>query len=390
MSQLPNVSISFQDGNLGYLPDNTDGLICFVGAGNSEGTVTVSNAYKITKLADLNTLGITSGQNAVLVNFVTDFYANCQEGTPMWFMLLDNVTTAVTTLYTTNKALLTKLLRSTQNLATAVFVQAPLLAFGNQAAYNTFVNAAATFRADYLASDNAPVIHCINYPSYDPNSTLSVNTTAMGVCGYIGGNYNQSILSLGVLAGRYANNSPQRNIGAVADGAITAQVDQYHGEKPVELMEKTQTLYDANFICLRVHNGLSGYYFTDDRMFMPSTSDYKNLTAVRTIDKAYRIAFAFFTQQLLSELGVNNDGSLRGEVAKDLEARVCAEIKKKMTDLGQLNKDPNDANDLGVVCSVDTAYNTMGNSRLKLNYLRVKPFAYARYIDVPLGFVPVQ
>lgn len=387
---LPSVNITYQDGNLGYQPDNTDGLICFVGAGNSEGTVTVSNAYKITKLADLTTLGITSGQNADLVNFVTKFYLNCKEGTPIWFMVLDNIVTPVNTLYTTNKALLIKLLRSTQNLATAVFVQAPLLAFLNQAAYNTFVNNAATFRADYLASDNAPVIHCIDYPSYDMNSTLTVNTTAMGCCGYIGGNYNQSVLSFGALAGRYCTNSVQRNIGAVADGAISVQEDQYHGEKPVELMEKTQAIYDANFICLRVHNGLSGYYFVDDRMFMPSTSDYKNLTAVRTIDKAYRIAFAFFTQQLLSELGVNSNGTLRGEVAKDLEARVCAEIKKKMTDLGQLNNDPNDANDFGVVCSVDTAYNTMGNSRLKLNYLRVKPFAYARYIDVPLGFVPVQ
>lgn len=388
---LPSVNITFQDGNLGYLPDNTDGLICFVCAGASEGTVTVSNAYVINKLADLKTLGITTAQNAVLVQFVTDFYNNCKEGTPMWFMLLNNTAKPITSIYSANKDLLIKMLRGTKNLATAVFVQPPTGDYlVTQFEYNAFVTLAAQFRTDYLASDNAPVIHCIDWPAYVADNAITAITTAMGCCGYVGDSYPHSAFSFGALAGRYANNSIQRNVGAVADGAVTLQTEQFHGDKHVELMEKTQAIYDANFICLRVHNGLSGYYFTDDRMFMPSTSDYKNLTAVRTIDKAYRIAFAFFTQQLLSELGVNSDGTLRGEVAKDLEARVCKTIKKQMTDLGQLNADPDDPNDFGVLCSVNTKYNTLGNSRLKLNSLQVKPFGYARYIDVPLGFVPVQ
>jgi hypothetical protein len=336
-------------------------------------------------------LHITETLHPSLFNFVTDFYANVPSGTPMWFMVMFEEDTPVSSIYTTNKKLLKNLLRATNNLATACFVQTPLGSVVYQDEYKTLVENAAAFRAEYLTSDNAPVIHAINYQHYSWVVPLLPITTAMGVCGYVGMKDSVDLTpSFGLLAARYVKNSVQRNIGAVADGPIKSTTEQYHGEVPVESMQKTQSIYDANYICLRVHNGRSGYYFTDDRMFMPATSDYKSLTAVRTIDKAYRIAFDFMANLLLSELGVKTDGSLRGDVAKDIEARICTRIKKEMTDLGQLNADPTDPNDFGVVCSVDTAYNTMGNSRLKLNYLRVKPFAYARYIDVPLGFVPVQ
>lgn len=384
---LPNVSISFSDGNLGYLPDNTDGLIAVVMAGTAQGTVAVSTPYQIVRPEDLVELGITQATNPVLVRFVEDFYLNASTGTPMWFMLIG---VSTNTIYTTNKALLTKLIRATQNLLTAIFVLPPSGTFADLAAYTSFVVSASAYRTEFISSDNAPVIHVVDYIDYDSTAALTPISTAMGVAGFIGKD-STGKSSIGVLAGRYAKNAIQRNIGAVADGSLVVQGgEQYHDEVLVKQMDKASVVHDAKFITFRVHNGRTGFYFTDDPVFAPSTSDFKNLTAVRTIDKAYRIAFDFLTGQLLSELGTNPDGSIRGDIAKDLEARICSVIKKQMTDLGQLDADPNDPKDFGVVCSVDTTYKTLSNSRIKLNYLRVKPFGYARFVDVPLGFVPVQ
>lgn len=386
---LPSVDIIFQDGNLGFLPDNTDGLIVVVVTGASEGTVSLNTPYVITKSKDLTDLGLTTANNASLVNFVTDFYKNVSEGTPMWFLVVNNAVTPINTIYSTNKALLVKLLRATSNLATSIFVLPPVGTFVTQAAYTAFTVLASAFRTEYLTSDNAPVLSIIDYLDYDSTTAITAITTAAGVGGYTAKNADGKT-SIGCLAGRYANNSIQRNVGAVQDGIVVTNGEQYHDEVTVKQMDKAASIHDAKFITLRVHNGYAGYYFTDDPLFVPSTSDYKSVTAQRTIDKAYRIAFKFLTYKLLVELGTKENGSLRDEVAKDLEAQLCAKIKKEMTDLGQLNADPNNPNDWGVICSIDTAYNTLGNSRIKLNYLHVKPFGYARYVSVPLGFVPIQ
>jgi len=387
MTGLPSVNITFEDGNLGYLPDNTDGLICVVMAGTAQGTVAVSTAYQIVRPEDLDELGITAATNPALVRFVQDFYLNATKGTPMWFML---VSVGISTIYTTNKALMTKLIRATGNLATAVFVLTGTATFADLAALTTFVNAASAYRTEFLGTDNAPVLHVVDYLDYDSTTALTAITTASGVAAFIGKD-STGKSSFGVLAGRYANNSVQRNIGAVADGAVSVQGgEQYHDEVLVKQMDKATLINNANFITFRVHNGYSGFYFTDDPLLVATTSDYSSLTAQRTIDKAYRIAFKKFTMYLLADLAVNANGTLRASQAKVIEDDIRSEIKKLMTNLGQLNADPNDADDAGCEVSVDTTYNTMSNRKLKLNYLRVKPFGYARTIDVPLGFVPVS
>lgn len=389
MNGLPSVNITFEDGNLGFLPDSTDGLIAVVLAGTAQGTVAVSTPYRIVRPEDLVELGATEATNPVLFRFVQDFYLNTPKGSPLWFMLL-GVGVSVSTIYNANKALMTKLIRATNNEVTAVFVLGAVGTFANQAAYTTFVNAASAYRDEFLGTDNAPVIHVVDYLDYDSTTALTAITSAKGVGGFIGKD-STGKSSIGVLAGRYANNSVQRNVGAVADGALTVQGgEQYHDEVLVKQMDKATDVNNAGFITLRVHNAYAGFYFTDDPLLVASSSDYSSLTAQRTIDKAFRIAFKKFTMYLLADLLVNANGTIRASQAKAIENDIRSEIKRLMTDLGQLNADPNDADDAGVEVSVDTNYNTLSNRRLKLNYLRVKPFGYARTIDVPLGFVPVS
>ena len=53
--------------------------------------------------------------------------------------------------------------------------------------------------------------------------------------------------------------------------------------------------------------------------------------------------------------------------------------------VGNLGVDPENAKDTGVQCYIDVDQNIVSTSTL-IAALKVKPFGYAKYIDVYLGF----
>ncbi|GAB1403045.1 hypothetical protein MASR1M74_02230 [Lentimicrobium sp.] len=60
-----------------------------------------------------------------------------------------------------------------------------------------------------------------------------------------------------------------------------------------------------------------------------------------------------------------------------------------MTANGELGNDPSNQNDTGVECLIDTTQNIVATGFLKVG-LRVKPYGYARYINVELGFKTIS
>ncbi|MDR0582256.1 MAG: DUF2586 family protein, partial [Prevotellaceae bacterium] len=79
-------------------------------------------------------------------------------------------------------------------------------------------------------------------------------------------------------------------------------------------------------------------------------------------------------------------GELAPAVAKSWEAEVEAAIITQMTAEGNLGNDPTNPNDDGVQCFIDYAQNVAATSKVAVS-LKVKPYGYAKYIDVKLGFL---
>jgi hypothetical protein len=134
-----------------------------------------------------------------------------------------------------------------------------------------------------------------------------------------------------------------------------------------------------------MHTGRSGYYFTDDPLATLPTDDYSHITARRTIDKAYRLAYDALLGELLEEIPVSDQGQVSVSFAKSLETKVENTIINSMTANSELGNDPSNQNDTGVECLIDTTQNRVATGFLKVG-LRVKPYGYARYINVELGF----
>jgi hypothetical protein len=184
---------------------------------------------------------------------------------------------------------------------------------------------------------------------------------------------------MGTLLGRAASVSVQRNIGRVKDGSLKP-LEMYVGEKKTEeASESVRKLYEKGYIVARKYVG-SGYYWADDNLACDPTGDYAKLALRRVIDKAYRTAYDTLLDMLLDELEVNEDGTLDTGVVKSWQQTVETAINRKMTANGELSSDGE-----GCVCKIDETQNVLATSMVKVT-LKVRPYGYARYVDVNLGF----
>ena len=86
------------------------------------------------------------------------------------------------------------------------------------------------------------------------------------------------------------------------------------------------------------------------------------------------------------EIACTADGKIVPAVAKAIEGEVITAIVNSMTAAGELGVDPTNSNDKGVKCVVDQDSNVMATSKVNVT-CQIRPFGYAKYIDVELGFV---
>ena len=188
--------------------------------------------------------------------------------------------------------------------------------------------------------------------------------------------------AVGLMAGRLATLPVQRNIGRVKNGALKP-LEMFFGNKPVEESANAASdLYDAGYITPRKYVGKSGFFFTDDRLACDQTDDYAHITARRTIDKAYRIAYTALLELMLDELAVNEDGTLQHGIIMAWQQMMENAVNRTMTAAGELSADENGS---GCRAYIDPAQNVLSTSKVEMT-LKVRPFGYSRYVDVNLGF----
>ena len=188
--------------------------------------------------------------------------------------------------------------------------------------------------------------------------------------------------AVGVMAGRRATLPVQRNIARVKNGALKP-IEMFIGDKSVEEnASAVSDLYDAGYITPHKYVGKAGYFFTDDRLACEQTDDYAHITARRTIDKAYRIAYAALLDLMIDELSVNEDGTLQHGIIMAWQQMMENAVNRAMTAAGELSADENGA---GCKPYIDPTQNVLATSKIELT-LKVRPFGYARYVDVKLGF----
>lgn len=390
---LPRVKINYLNGLLGTVPDNQDGLLgmLVLGATAVSTTFVLGTPYRLVRPEDLAALGITTTNNARIVELVNQFYAEAEEGTPVYLIGLES--TAMTTVLDVDsgpmKAILQKLNGSLRGLIVAsASTASATVTDGLDPDVLTSIpkaQALAEWAADNIYAPIFVILegrHFTSAADAPDLKQLTYNRVGVFIGDVVTGSINAAV---GTLAGRIAASPVQRNIGRVASGAL-APIAMYIGSAKVDdAMSVVDALYAKGYICPRIYTGLSGYYLVDDPLAVSSIDDYAHLTARRTVDKAARIAYITILQFLLDEIEVNNDGTMQAAVLKSWQAAVEDAIDNQMTASGELSA----VDGSGCKFYINPSQNVLATSKVE-GALKVRPFGYAREIVVNIGFLTIN
>lgn len=386
---LPKIQINYLNGQLGAVGDTEDGLLAIVsGATVVADSFALETPYLISCFADIEALGITNTNNAALYKIVGDFYNEAPDGTKLVIYGVNPATTKEA-LCNKNTGKIKDLLISQNGKIKGVFVcnnggsatQTAALAAEVYTAVPV-AQALAEWSTDTLY---APIFVVFDAQGYDGTKTLTDMTAGDTdrVAIMLGDTVvNSTTSAVGILAGRIASISVQRNIGRVKDGALYPSAMYIGAKKIEEVNTVVLDAHDKGYIITRKYVGRAGYFFTDDQMACDQTNDYAHIAYRRTIDKAYRIAYTTLLDYMLDELEVNTDGTLQLAVIKSWEASVEGAINRQMTANGELSG----GDEGGCVCFIDPTQNVLSSSKVVIT-LKVRPYGYARFIEVNLGFL---
>lgn len=386
---LPRIKISYMNGQLGTVGESPDGLFAIVCVAVAvESKFVLKKGYSVRSMADVADLGITKDNNAQLYKHLEAFYNEAENGTEVvvFGIPAEEELTAV----------LNKDSGSARDLITAMngklrglFVSGKSEVAGEDGLAESVFDAllVAQALAEWATADlYAPMFVILEGVGYAGSADVkSLSEEAYNRVGVVLGDdvQNSTGACLGTLAGRLSQIPVHRNVGRVRDGALYPP-GMYLGDREVgEASSLVAGLYDKAYITPRTYVGKSGYFFADDRLACKSTDDYAHITNRRVIDKAYRIAYDALLEYMLDEIEVNEDGTMQTGVIKSWQQSVENAINRSMTAAGELSS--GDSGE-GCECYIDAKQNVLATSKVEV-VLRVRPYAYARYIDVQLGFL---
>ena len=386
---LPRIKIQFMNGQLGTVGESPDGLFALVcGATVVAKTLEMDKAYLLHSYEELVALGVTEENNPRLYKHVKDFYTEVEEGTKLVIFPVDKTKT-FTELCDKDTGVIKDLITAQNGVLRGIFVagdgrEATLTTNGLDDDLFTALPKAQQLAQWATTSLYAPLFIILEGRGYKGGAVKDLHKETYNRVGVLIGDTVKSSegAAVGVMAGRLASIPVQRNIGRVKDGALKP-IAMYIGDKPVEENASgVSDLYDAGYITPRKYVGKAGYFFTDDRLACEQTDDYAHITARRTIDKAYRIAYAALLELMMDELAVNEDGTLQHGIIMAWQQMMENAVNRTMTAVGELSADADGA---GCKAYIDPKQNVLSTSKIVL-VLKVRPFGYARYIDVKLGF----
>lgn len=411
---LPNIDITFSNGALGQVQPLADGCMGLVIQADEVGaTLEHNTAYTVKSMQDVAALGIVdSVGNHRLYKFLSEFFEEGGTGQKLWLMTFPKMDSTQTpapiklsTLFIADGAGVNpvkQLLDAAQGEIRGLFAvfnpapsYTPVIANGIDEDVMLVASKAQILLEDYTDTKKAPAFCVTEAYAFTGIHTALANLsthTYNRVSVMLGDSENFSGVTtskgaaLGCLAGRLARLQVHENAGKVREGALKP-LTMFIKDTPVEQYD-VESIHDKGFITLRTFVGRSGYYISDDHQATLPSDDYRHITHRRTIDKAYRLAYGVLVDFILDDLQLTNSGTVAPIWAKTVETQVISAIYNQMTTIGELSVDEAVASDRGVRCQVSTTNNVAATSRVEV-IVQVRPKGHARYIDVPLGFIPV-
>lgn len=395
----PGVSVIKGESVLGGTPATTDGTSLLVVSVPAAYTI---SATKFLSLKDAEDAGATEAidntQNALLWEHIKDFYAMSGDGVELNVLLIDEATTFTNIFTPANAnyvALQTRLITENGAIKQIGVALNPTFTETNvngiSAELITAIPLAQTFANLELSLFRPIVIICegrkftgtvANAQSLRTLASGNVaimidrdksRSDALAVGVALANNYAMLGLALGSVAGVHVG----RNIGRVKNEKVVG-VTERESSGGVKFISETDRngLYDKGYIFFDNYLGKDGVFFVDDLTAELATSDYNSISRLRTWNKAVRIMYATYIENLKDELDYDvNTGRLSPVVIagfkNELENAILNDMRSTL---------PSRENEIaGAKVTIDPLQDVVASNTIEAT-LEIYPLAQAKSI----------
>lgn len=383
---LANVNIELVRNGLGLVSKTTDNVcgICLTGVAVS-GKLVLNTPYAIYSTDDAIALGIEStGVNVDAWRHIAEFYSVAGKGRKLWIIVAANTVKLSEMVDGTIAGCVGKTMLNTAHGEISVLgiTRTPPVGYTQTTldALDADVYTAMTkaqLLADEFGAKIMPFVAIIEGHGLTGDGSLlrDLNTeskyrVAIALCN----TQSDKSASVGLVLGQLAALPVQRKVSRVKNGALPILGGFLSDGLTVDDREdKLGTINDKRYIILRKFPNKSGYWFNGDFTATSSTDDLNIIARIRTIDKAMKIAYNTYVDELDDDVETNDDGTLNVAIAAYLKQKIENQINVSMQ--GEISK---------FVATVDTTINI--NVDAQKIYLDITPKGYLNPIKVVLGF----
>lgn len=396
---LPNVSITLLNGQLGRVTPSEDKVAGLVLSGVDAAGIDIGESKQLFALTDAEDLGLTEAYDTTnetdVWKQIKEFYDRAGNGAELWVHLIAKTTTMTSACDVTNN-IVKKLLNDASGRITMWGIArtpddayTPSYTGQLDGDVQTAVTKAHAL-CESFAGQFKPCRALIGARDFQGTAASLTNfranaTNRVGVVlfstsdSYNAAEYNNA--SVGFVLGQFMNRPVMRNIARVKDGDLGINAAYFTNAATIETLETAlDSIHDKGYIIARKFYGKNGYYFNDDPAACPLSDDYSSLARGRVIDKAIRIAYTTFVNEIQDDIDIDTDGYMSPAVVKDYQKKIEQAITLQMITT------PAEAEISGVRCIMNPAQQVSVTDQVQIEKLAIRPKGYSKYIDVNLGF----
>lgn len=380
---LSNVNITVNRDGLGLIAVQSDGAAGISLRGEAvSGKLELSKPYLIYSVADAEKLGIeATGVNAAAYRQIDKFYQTAGTGTKLYIILSDKASK--------NSALketLKKMLEYANGSIVLLGMSWPDAAKTSPVEQGGLIKEVfdtqtmlQTLSVEYT-NRIMPFISVIDGAGFkgDPNALTDLTTmnnyrTVISLTA----TDNSGVGAIGQLLGSIMAQPVHRKISRVKNGSLPMTQGEAFLTDKVSIEgrdEQLGAITDKGYLVYRTFPGRTGYFYNGDFTATLPTDDLCSIARLRVMDKALKIAYNTYVNELDDEIDVTENGNLEPAHVSYLQEVIYNQIMGNMSDSIS-----------GFSVIIDPSQNILSGKGLDIS-LSITPKGYLNPINVTLGF----
>ena len=387
---MGSVNITLAQGQLGgqvQTDDNTTGLAI---TGVSGADYTLGETVLVTSLAGAKQAGFTEAADPFIYKQLKEFFEEAGDGVKLYVLPVSSAL-LLSDVVSDDDSYLQHLLNDNQDISVvAALCNDDTVWDGDQSiqGINNDVYLSVTRMQGVLATFAAaqrPMRGVIGGTSFTgvvgdlgnlTNASDYNNGTDNRVAVVVGDTAAGNGAAVGKLLGRIAKVPVMRKVSRVKDGAI-AQTIYYGNDLAITRQADVSVITGKGYITMKQYAGVGGFFFTGDPTATATTDDYCTLANGRVIDKAQKVVYKVYVNEVDDEIPTVAGGYPEPGWAKTIEAKATTALTNAMLIKGEVSS---------VRARVPLDQVVIGEGATFNIAVGLRPVGYLTDIEIVLGF----